>query len=139
MRAEGIGGHDAVKWLRQATPGALSRTVLVRLAALPDDCQLIAQAVSVLGDGASVADAAALAALGPGRAADAADRLMRASILRREERLGFVHPIVREAIYAPRARFSAGRRPGHAARAARPHPAPRSAIRSLRFFIKAAR
>ena len=99
MREEGIGGGEVVQWLRQATPGALSRTVLVRLAALPDDCQLIAQAVSVLGDGASLADAAALAALGLERAADAADRLMRASILRGEKRLEFVHPIVREAIY----------------------------------------
>ena len=58
------------------------------------------RAVAVLGDGAGLAEAAALAGLGEREAAAAADLLAALEILAAAERLEFAHPIVREAVYA---------------------------------------
>ena len=85
--------------IREVGPRAVSRTVLLRLARLPSDSVPVARAVAVLGDGAGLPAVAMLAAVGEQRAADAARALAGAEILRAEPPLGFVHPLVRDAVY----------------------------------------
>jgi DNA-binding CsgD family transcriptional regulator len=100
LEADGVtpdAGHvDAV---RKVGPGAVSRTVLRRLHALPPEAAMAAQAVAVLGDGARLPLVAALAMLEEAAAVDAIAVLARADILRHEPPLGFVHPLVRDAVY----------------------------------------
>ncbi|MDR9371061.1 LuxR C-terminal-related transcriptional regulator, partial [Conexibacter sp. JD483] len=59
----------------------------------------LARAVAVLGDDAPLAQAAALAGLSPAQARAAADELAGADVLRPAAQLGFVHPIVAQAVY----------------------------------------
>jgi DNA-binding CsgD family transcriptional regulator len=80
-------------------PRAVSRTVLVRLARLPDDAVGVARAAAVLGESADLPTVAALAELDEEQVAGATTALARAEILRPEPRLGFVHPLVRDAVY----------------------------------------
>ena len=58
------------------------------------------RAAAVLGDGASLAEAAALAGLSEEEAAGAGDLLVARGILTPAELIEFAHPIVREAVYA---------------------------------------
>jgi hypothetical protein len=58
------------------------------------------RAVAVLGDGASLSEAARLAEVNDDQAARGADLLVALAILKPGESLEFVHPIVREAVYA---------------------------------------
>ena len=80
-------------------PSALARLTLARLDAIGGDAAAVAKAVAVLGDGTEPAMAAAMAGIGDERVTAVADRLVGAAILVPERRLGFVHPIVRAAIY----------------------------------------
>jgi DNA-binding NarL/FixJ family response regulator len=80
-------------------PRAVSRTVLMRLARLPEDVQRVARAVAVLGDGADVPAVAALAGLEAESVAGASGALARAEILRPDAPLAFVHALVRDAVY----------------------------------------
>src|SRR5205823_5533522 len=80
-------------------PRAVSRTVLLRLARLPDDAAAVARAIAVLGDGAGVPIVATLAGLDEHSVAEGASALTGAEILRAEPPLGFVHPLVQDAIY----------------------------------------
>lgn len=81
-------------------PGALSHTVERRLAGLSGDAVRLARAAAVLGDGGAAGDAAALAGLDRERADTAHVALTRVRILRPGERIEFVHPLVRAAVYA---------------------------------------
>jgi hypothetical protein len=74
--------------------------VLVRLARLPDPASQLARAVAVLGDDAPILDAAELAELDRGAAADGADALAAADVIVPGRPLRFVHPLVRGAVYA---------------------------------------
>jgi DNA-binding CsgD family transcriptional regulator len=85
--------------VQQVGPGAVSRTVLRRLQRLSAEAGRVAQAVAVLGDGAELPLVAALAELDEPAAAAASAALARADILRVEPPLGFVHPLVRAAVY----------------------------------------
>ncbi|HEY1567754.1 MAG TPA: AAA family ATPase, partial [Solirubrobacteraceae bacterium] len=85
--------------VRRMTPAVVTRTVLVRLAALPGDCLALARAVAVLGPGAELRLARRLAGLERRRALPAADLLVRAGILRGDATVDFVHPSVRSAVY----------------------------------------
>lgn len=85
--------------VRAVGPAAVAEAMLLRLAETPAATALV-RAVAVLGDGASVAEAARLAELSEEKAADAADLLIRLAVLRPDERLEFLHPIVREAVSA---------------------------------------
>jgi DNA-binding CsgD family transcriptional regulator/tetratricopeptide (TPR) repeat protein len=96
-------------------PRAISRTVLVRLARLPGEAQSVARAVAVLGDGVGLPAVAKLAQVDEAQAAEATRELARAEILRPEPPLGFVHPLVREAVYQD---LSVGEREHEHARAA---------------------
>lgn len=80
-------------------PASVSRFVLHRLAALGPPAIELARSVAVLGDDSELQLAARVSSLGEEQARDAADDLARADIFARGERLGFVHPIVRAALY----------------------------------------
>jgi DNA-binding CsgD family transcriptional regulator len=114
VAAEGVRA-DAIPSLR---PHALARSVLHRLDALPEQATLLARAVAVLDRDASLGRAATLAQLDPDAAASAADALAAARILAPRPPastapggkgavpsappaapLGFLHPIVRSALY----------------------------------------
>ncbi len=85
--------------IREFGPRAVSHTVLLRLSRLPSDAVAVARAIAVLGDGASLPATAALAGLDEGRVATATHALVTAEILRVEAPLGFVHALVRDAVY----------------------------------------
>jgi DNA-binding NarL/FixJ family response regulator len=88
-----------VAQVRRIGPAAVARAVLLRLATAPAAATALVRAISVLGDAASVLEAARLADLDDDAAARAADLLVELAILRRAESLEFAHPIVRSAIY----------------------------------------
>jgi len=81
-------------------PETLGRAVLRRLRRLGPPAETLARAVAVLGDDCELSTAAALAVLDPEQAATAAAALARVDILRARGPLGFVHPILRAAVYA---------------------------------------
>jgi DNA-binding CsgD family transcriptional regulator len=86
--------------VRRMTPSAVSRSVLVRLATLPDGALAFARAIAVLGVRAEFRRARQLADLGPDDAAAIARSLSRARIIRGDAFVEFVHPLVRAAVYA---------------------------------------
>ena len=85
--------------VQAAGPAAIRRFVLHRLAGLGAAAGALAQAVAVLGDESEMVVAGRVAGLAPGAARAAADDLVRAGIFTPARRLGFVHPIVRAALY----------------------------------------
>ena len=100
LEAEGVRPDTASAGLvREIGPGAVARTVLVRLARQSPDELAVARAVAVLGEGASLAAVAALAGVDEPAVAAAAGVLARAEILRAEPPLAFVHALVRDAVY----------------------------------------
>jgi DNA-binding CsgD family transcriptional regulator len=96
--------------VRRLGPTAVAQAVLLRLSSGPAAARALVRATAVLGDGASLSEAAALAELSDDAADRAADRLVALALLDTAERLEFAHPIVREAVYAdigPRERAQA--------------------------------
>ncbi len=89
----------AASEVQSVGPAAISRFVLHRLAALGASAAELARSVAVLGDDTELQLAAQVSGLSEPAARDAADSLARADIFARGERLGFVHPIVRAALY----------------------------------------
>jgi DNA-binding CsgD family transcriptional regulator len=85
--------------VRAVGPRAASATVLVRLRRLSADAAAVARAVAVLGESATVPAVAALAGLDEGAVAAVTRTLVHAEILRPEPPLGFVHPLVRDAVH----------------------------------------
>jgi DNA-binding CsgD family transcriptional regulator len=80
-------------------PAAVSRFVLHRLDTLGPSASELARTVAVLGDESELRLAAHVSGLSDDEARAAADDLMRADVFARATRLGFVHPIVRAALY----------------------------------------
>jgi DNA-binding SARP family transcriptional activator/predicted negative regulator of RcsB-dependent stress response len=78
---------------------AVSSQVLLRLRRMPEPCRRVARSVAVLGEAAQLPHVAALSGLPEAETAAAVATLTRGEILRDEHTLGFVHPIVAEAIY----------------------------------------
>ena len=78
---------------------ALERSVLRRLAALAPPARALAEAVAVFEDDVTLELAAALAALEPVAARSASDELVRVEVLRAGDPLGFIHPLLRAAVY----------------------------------------
>jgi len=97
--ADGVSGSagDAPR-VTGFAPEGIVRWVLARLGALGEDAQRLAGAFAVLG-GAPLADASALAKLGPSAAAAAADELVGAHILAAGRGYEFVHPVLQAAVY----------------------------------------
>ena len=77
----------------------VSRAVGLRLARLPSEALALLRAASILGDGAELRHAAALAGVDAGELGPAAAALVRLDLLRREDPLEFSHPVVRSAVY----------------------------------------
>jgi predicted ATPase len=100
LAAEGTRADAAhVGLVANVDPRSAARSVLLRLARLPEAALRIARAAAVLGDGVDLSLVGELADLDEDRRAPAADALVRAEILRDEPLVGFVHPLVRDAIY----------------------------------------
>ena len=78
---------------------AVSSLVMLRLRRMPPDATAAARAVAVLGQGADLPTVAALARLPEEQAAFALDLLCRSEVLKDEQPLAFVHPLVRDAVY----------------------------------------
>ena len=101
LRQDGIEPTAAAAaQVRAVGPQTVARSLLLRLARLPASVERLAHAVAVFGVGAELAPAAELAELSPETARDAADVLASVSIFGPSRPLRFLHPIVREAIYA---------------------------------------
>jgi DNA-binding CsgD family transcriptional regulator len=101
LAAEGIEGRaDEVPRVDEIGPEAVGRAVRVRLGRLPREAVALARAASVLRDGTRFEDAAALAGLGRDAAPAAAGALVEVDLLSPQERVQFVHPVVRAAVYA---------------------------------------
>ncbi len=78
---------------------AVSSMVLMRLGRLPAECTEVARALAVLGDGAALPAVAGLAQYDETTTARAIADLARAEVVRNQSPLGFVHPLVGEAVY----------------------------------------
>ena len=100
LHRDGIAPDRDEAWRVQAVgPRSVSRAMLARLAALPHGAAKLAAAAAILGNGAALRHAAVLAGMEMSDAVKAADGLARAELFTREERLEFVHPILRQAVY----------------------------------------
>lgn len=98
--AEGVQADSAeLPELTDLGVRAVTRTVLLRLARLSSDAVAVAQALAVLGDSERPALLAAFTELELPALAAAVQELIRAEIVARGPSTGFVHPLVREAIY----------------------------------------
>jgi DNA-binding CsgD family transcriptional regulator len=78
---------------------AVARYVRRRLHALDPNATSIARAVAVIGDGATPVDVAAMCGLDEGTVRSVAVELVGTQILASDMLLGFVHPLVRAAVY----------------------------------------
>src|SRR5918996_1365711 len=85
--------------VRAIGPAAVAEAMLLRLAETPAAIALV-RALAVIGDRASVQEAARLARISEASVAGAADLLVSIAILKPGPTLEFAHPIVREAVYA---------------------------------------
>jgi DNA-binding CsgD family transcriptional regulator len=92
--------HELAASVRTLEVGTVARSVLVRLARLGEDCERLAQAMTVLAPGSPLRHAAMLARLEREPADVAADALRAADLFAPGAALSFAHPIVREAIAA---------------------------------------
>jgi DNA-binding CsgD family transcriptional regulator len=102
--------------LRELEARAGSRAVSLRLAWLPPEATALAKAVAVLGDDADPRQAAELAELDERGASEAVAALVRVDVLRSQQPLGFVHPLIRAAVYDSLSQLE--REGGHARAAA---------------------
>jgi DNA-binding CsgD family transcriptional regulator len=84
--------------LATLVPEGLARAVLQRVLPLGAGAVALVRAVAVMGSGALLADAAALAELPVDSALSAADALVCGGVLRDGERLELAHPLLRAAI-----------------------------------------
>ncbi len=108
------GVADAAR-VRALHPASIRRAILGRLARLGEAARELARAAALLGP-APLDHAAALAGLEADAAAQAADLLAEAGILEPGARLGFVHPLLRDAVYDAIAPATRSRRHAAAAR-----------------------
>jgi tetratricopeptide (TPR) repeat protein len=78
---------------------AVASQVLMRLRRMDEECQRVARSVAVLGDAAQLPHIATLAGLTESTAAGAVATLTRTEVLRDDHPIGFVHPVVADAVY----------------------------------------
>ena len=83
----------------EAVPETVSRSILSRLKRIGDASHRIAEALAVLGDGATMGDVVSLAGIDDEAAAAAVRRLVDAAILDPGKSVAFIHPIAQSAIY----------------------------------------
>ncbi|GAA4020485.1 AAA family ATPase [Allokutzneria multivorans] len=100
LRADGVRPvADEAHRVENLRPDTISRTVLARIARLGPDAVRLARAVAVLGQNADLRHVAQLAELTVPAAATLADTLTREAIFAPGRPVGFVHPLVRTAVY----------------------------------------
>ncbi|MER5429161.1 BTAD domain-containing putative transcriptional regulator [Streptomyces sp. NPDC002588] len=100
LRSRGVRPHAAqAATVTDVGSRAVSQLVLGRLTHLPALATEVARAIAVLGDGAAVRDVAIVMEVPDGIVADALAPLVRAEIIRDRYPLGFVHPLVGDAVY----------------------------------------
>jgi DNA-binding CsgD family transcriptional regulator len=92
------GAREAPR-VREIGPAAVAEAMLLRLSETPVATALV-RALAVIGDRASVQEAARLAGISEATVGEAADLLVSLAILKPGPGLEFAHPIVREAVYA---------------------------------------
>lgn len=94
----------------RTAPQSVIDAVLLRLSRLTSGARSLAEAAAILGDGADLRLAEQMAGLSHAEATWAADALADADVLRRQDRLAFVQPIIGSAIdslLSPHARCDA--------------------------------
>jgi DNA-binding CsgD family transcriptional regulator len=117
LRADGIGpGEDAADRVAGLGPRSVARAVALRVARLGPAAGEVARAVAILGDGAQLRHAAALAGVTLADAAAAADGLAGIGVFEPGTPLRFVHPIVRTAVHDDIPQAGLGLRHAEAAR-----------------------
>lgn len=100
LRADGIGPvEESADQVAALGPRSVARAVALRVAQLGPAAGELARATAILGDGAQLRHAAALAGVGLADAATAADGLAGIGVLQPGTPLRFVHPIVRTAVH----------------------------------------
>jgi DNA-binding CsgD family transcriptional regulator len=109
----GVAGEAAR--VHRVAPRSVQRAVVARIDALGGDARAVSRAVAVLGESAAPALAAQLAGLDTGAVSRAADALATAEVLEPVRPLRFVHPLVRNAVYANLGRAEAAEAHEHAA------------------------
>ncbi len=92
-------GPDRAADVLGAAPDGVVAAVRARLARFPVPAQQLAGAAAIVGDGALIRHAAALADLDAREAGEAADALRGGRILAESRALQFVHPIIRSAVH----------------------------------------
>jgi DNA-binding CsgD family transcriptional regulator len=117
LRADGIGpGQEAADQVAGLGPRSVARAVALRVAGLGPAAGELARAAAILGDGAQLRHAAALAGVALADAATAADELAGIGVFEPGTPLRFVHPIVRTAVHDDIPQASRGLRHAEAAR-----------------------
>jgi len=90
---------EQARHVQELGPRTVARATLVRLGRMPAACLALARACAVLAGDADLPRAARLAGLDESEALRALDALVAEHVLAAGERLRFVHPILRAAIY----------------------------------------
>jgi DNA-binding CsgD family transcriptional regulator len=117
LRADGIGpGEETAARVAALGPRSVARAVALRVARLGPAAGELARAAAVLGDGAQLRHAAALAGASLADAAAAADGLAGIGVFEPGTPLRFVHPIVRTAVHEDIPQAGRGLRHAEAAR-----------------------
>jgi DNA-binding CsgD family transcriptional regulator len=117
LRADRIGpDEEAASRVAALGPRSVARAVALRVARLGPAAGELARAAAVLGDGAQLRHAAALAGASVADAAAAADGLAGIGVLEPGTPLRFVHPIVRTAVHEDIPQAGRGLRHAEAAR-----------------------
>lgn len=93
------GAAEDAAAVRRAAPDTVTRLVARRLRRLSAPARAVAGVVSVLGERSTAPSVGELAGLSREEALEGREALARAGLLE-NERLGFVHPIVREAVHS---------------------------------------
>lgn len=100
LQADSVRPHaDQIDAVTDLGSRAVSSLVLARLKQLPPAATAAARAIAVLGDGAELPAVAQLTGLSESAAADAIAPLVRAELIRDQYPLGFVHPVIGEAVH----------------------------------------
>jgi DNA-binding CsgD family transcriptional regulator len=89
---------DQATYVIELGPQAIARGIATRLARLPEEAARLLRAAATLGDRTELSLAAMLADLEPKAALSAASALVKADLLRHENPLEFIHPVVRTAV-----------------------------------------
>ncbi len=92
-------GDTSAESIRRAALPSLGDRVARRIAPVADRAPALAVAMAVMGDGGSLAVAAAMADLAEVEAGRIAHGLRRIEVLSEEDPFAFVHPLVRRSVY----------------------------------------